>query len=80
MSPHPRGDPGCPRGDCQRDRDRPEVLGLQGKLDRIVPEAWADLLVVDGNLLRNVSCLLGQGEHIPRVMKAGKIQFDRLNP
>ncbi|WP_027518647.1 amidohydrolase family protein [Bradyrhizobium sp. WSM1417] len=55
-----------------------EVLGMEGKLGRIVPEAIADLLVVDGNPLRDVACLLGQGEHIPMVMKAGKVQFDRL--
>ena len=55
-----------------------EVLGMEGKLGRIAPEALADLLVVDGNPLRDVSCLLGQGEHIPLVMKAGKVQFDRL--
>ncbi|WP_314962432.1 amidohydrolase family protein [Bradyrhizobium cosmicum] len=55
-----------------------EVLGMEGKLGRIVPEAFADLLVVDGNPLRDVACLLGQGERIPLVMKAGKVQFDRL--
>src|SRR3954467_13976322 len=55
-----------------------EVLGMEGKLGRIMPEAIADLLVVDGNPLRDVACLLGQGEHIPLVMKAGKVQFDRL--
>jgi imidazolonepropionase-like amidohydrolase len=55
-----------------------EVLGMDGKLGRIVP--GADLLVVEGNPLRDVSCLLGQGEHIPLVMKAGKIQVDRLKP
>ena len=56
-----------------------EVLGMQGRLGRIAPEAWADLLVVEGNPLNDVSCLLGQGEHIPLVMKAGKTQVDRLN-
>jgi imidazolonepropionase-like amidohydrolase len=56
-----------------------EVLGMEGKLGRIAPDAIADLLVVDGNPLRDVACLLGQGEHIPMVMKAGKVQFDRLN-
>ena len=55
-----------------------EVLGMEGKLGRIVPGAFADLLVVEGNPLRDVSCLLGQGERIPLVMKAGKIQADRL--
>ena len=52
---------------------------MEGKLGRIAPEALADLLVVDGNPMRDVACLLGQGEHIPMVMKAGKVQFDRLN-
>jgi imidazolonepropionase-like amidohydrolase len=55
-----------------------EVLGMTGKLGRIAPEAWADLLVVNGNPLRDVSCLLGRGEQIPLVMKAGQIQFDEL--
>jgi imidazolonepropionase-like amidohydrolase len=45
-----------------------------------VPGAWADLLVVEGNPLRDVSCLPGQGEHIPLVMKAGKMQVDKLKP
>ncbi len=54
-----------------------EVLGMEGKLGRIAPDAIADLLVVDGNPLRDVACLLGQGEHIPMVMKGGKIQFDQ---
>jgi len=56
-----------------------EVLGMEEKLGRIVPGSSADLLVVDGNPLRDVTCLLGQGEHIPLVMKAGKIQFDSLD-
>jgi imidazolonepropionase-like amidohydrolase len=55
-----------------------EVLGMEGKLGRIVPRAFADLLVVEGNPLRDVSCLLGQGDHIPLVMKAGKVHIDRL--
>ena len=55
-----------------------EVLGMEGRLGRIAPEAFADLLVVEGNPLRDVSCLLGQGEHIPMVMKAGKAEVDRL--
>jgi len=55
-----------------------EVLGMEGKLGRIVPDALADVLVVDGNPFRDISCLLGQGEHIPLVMKAGKVQYDRL--
>jgi imidazolonepropionase-like amidohydrolase len=55
-----------------------EVLGLPERLGKIQPGAWADLLVVEGNPLRDVSCLLGQGEHIPFVMKSGKVCIDRL--
>ncbi|CCD84591.1 conserved protein of unknown function [Bradyrhizobium sp. ORS 285] len=56
-----------------------EVLGMEGKLGRIQPGAFADLLVVDGNPLRDISCLLGQGDRIPLVMKAGQVHSDRLN-
>ncbi|WGT63977.1 metal-dependent hydrolase family protein [Variovorax paradoxus] len=55
-----------------------EVLGLPERLGRLVPGALADVLVVDGNPLRDVSCLLGQGERIPLVMKEGVIQFNEL--
>jgi imidazolonepropionase-like amidohydrolase len=55
-----------------------EVLGLTGKLGCVAPGAWADLLVVDGNPLEDISCLLGQGERIPLVMKAGAPEFDEL--
>ena len=55
-----------------------EVLGMSDRLGRLVPGALADLLVVDGNPLADVSCLLGQGERIPLVMKEGVIQFDEL--
>jgi imidazolonepropionase-like amidohydrolase len=52
-----------------------EVLGMQGQLGRLQPGALADLLVVDGNPLTELSCLSGQGEHITLVMKDGRIEF-----
>lgn len=55
-----------------------EVLGMSDRLGRLVPGALADLLVVDGNPLEDVNCLLGQGERIPLVMKEGVVQFDEL--
>ena len=55
-----------------------DVLGMTDKLGRLVPGAFADLLVVDGNPLQSIDCLLGQGEHIPLVMKGGHIHFDEL--
>jgi imidazolonepropionase-like amidohydrolase len=55
-----------------------EVLGLPDKIGRLTPGAFADLLVVEGNPLQDVACLLGQGERIPLVMKGGEVQFDHL--
>ncbi|HEY2025339.1 amidohydrolase family protein [Paraburkholderia sp.] len=54
-----------------------QVLGQEGQLGQITPGAYADMLVVDGNPLASLDCLLGQGERIPVVMKGGKIHaFD----
>ena len=55
-----------------------EVLKMENKLGRLVPGAHADALVVDGNPLADLACLLGQGERIPLVMKGGTIYHDRL--
>ena len=55
-----------------------EVLGMSDRLGRLVPGALADLLVVDGDPLRSVDCLLGQGERIPLVMKGGAVAFNML--
>lgn len=55
-----------------------EVLGMSDRLGRLVPGALADLLVVDGNPLQDINCLLGQGERIPLVMKEGVVQFESL--
>ena len=56
-----------------------QVLGLEGKLGRLQAGAIADLLVVDGNPLQDLSCLAGQGEHIAVVMKAGRVEFGQLD-
>lgn len=55
-----------------------EVLNMQGKLGRLAAGAHGDVLIVDGNPYKDVSCLLGQGDHIPFVMKDGKIYHDEL--
>ncbi len=46
--------------------------------DRYFASGMADVLVVDGDPYRNINCLLGQGDHIPLVMKAGDIFHDGL--
>lgn len=55
-----------------------EVLRMEDRLGRLVPGAHADVLVVDGNPYCDVSCLLGQGDHIPLVMKDGTIHHNEL--
>jgi imidazolonepropionase-like amidohydrolase len=55
-----------------------EVLNQVGQLGRIQEGALADVLLVDGNPYRDLSCLLGQGEHIALIMKGGVIEHDGL--
>ena len=50
-----------------------EILGMIDKLGVVKPGATADLLIVDGNPLTDISCLLGQGDHIQAIIKDGKI-------
>jgi imidazolonepropionase-like amidohydrolase len=52
-----------------------KVLKMEGKVGRLMPGAFADLLLVNGNPLTNIRCLLGQGDHIPLVMKGGRVFF-----
>lgn len=55
-----------------------EVLNQVGQLGRIQAGALADVLLVDGNPYRDLSCLLGQGEHIALIMKGGVIEHNAL--
>ncbi|PTX03116.1 peptidase M38 [Achromobacter mucicolens] len=55
-----------------------EVLNQVGQLGRIQTGALADILLVDGDPYRDLSCLLGQGEHIGLIMKGGVIEHNDL--
>jgi len=56
-----------------------ELLGMEERLGRLVPAAHADLLVVDGNPLRDLSCLWDVPAGGPAlVMKGGVIHHERL--
>jgi imidazolonepropionase-like amidohydrolase len=48
-----------------------ELLNRSGELGVIAPGACADLIAVDGNPLRDISLLDGQGEHLSVIMKDG---------
>jgi imidazolonepropionase-like amidohydrolase len=55
-----------------------EILGMAGRLGVIAPGAHADMLVVDGNPLDDISVLAGQGDNISLIIKGGQIMKDRM--
>ncbi|MCW8086752.1 metal-dependent hydrolase family protein [Sabulicella glaciei] len=52
--------------------DAARLLRMEGKIGCIAPGAFADLLVLDGDPLRDLSMLAGQGERIARIMQNGR--------
>jgi imidazolonepropionase-like amidohydrolase len=54
------------------------ILRKEGELGVIAPGALADLLVVDGNPLDDLSLLEGQGKYMPLIMKGGQVFVDRM--
>src|SRR5580658_4397751 len=48
-----------------------ELLNRTGELGVVAPGARADLIAVDGDPLRDISLLDGQGEHLTVIMKDG---------
>jgi imidazolonepropionase-like amidohydrolase len=49
-----------------------EIVGMAGQLGAIAPGAYADLLVIDGNPLEDLSLLYEDSEAIHSIWKAGK--------
>ncbi len=52
------------------------VLGMSGEIGCVSVGAAADLIVVDGDPLADLSLLTGQGRHIPVIMQAGRLAKD----
>ncbi len=48
-----------------------KLCRMEGEVGVVAPGAYADLLVVDGNPLADLSLLTGQGAHMPVIMKNG---------
>ncbi len=48
-----------------------ELLNRSGEIGVVAPGARADLIVVDGDPLADISLLDGQGEHLTHIMKNG---------
>ena len=49
---------------------------MDGRLGVVAPGATADLLLVDGNPLADVTVLCGQGERLAMILQAGKVVKD----
>jgi imidazolonepropionase-like amidohydrolase len=64
---------------CQATAVNAEILNRSGKLGIIAPGAFADIIAVDGDPLRNIALLEEQGRYIPLVIKDGLVEKDRLN-
>jgi len=56
-----------------------EIVRMQGKLGIIEPGALADLLVVDGDPLKDLSLFQNQGQHLSVIMKQGRFHKNRLS-
>jgi len=57
-----------------------EIVRMPGKLGEVTPGAFADLLVVDGDPIKKLELLTGQGENLSVIMKAGRFYKNRLAP
>ena len=55
-----------------------QVLRMEGRLGVVAPGAEADLIAVDGDPLRDLSLLGGQGRHMPLIMKSGAAAKNEL--
>ena len=54
------------------------VLRMEGKLGCLRPEAFADLLVVDGNPLKDIGLLETPDRSLVAIMKGGRFHLNRL--
>jgi len=55
-----------------------EIVRMPGKLGVVKPGAFADILVVDGDPIKKLELLTGQGENLSVIMKAGRFHKNRL--
>jgi imidazolonepropionase-like amidohydrolase len=56
-----------------------QILRLDGQVGTLMPDAWADLLLVDGNPLKDLTLLEDQWRHLSVIMQAGRFHKRRLN-
>jgi imidazolonepropionase-like amidohydrolase len=54
------------------------LLRMEGQIGTIAPGAFADLVVVEGDPLADLSLLTGQGRHLSAIMQDGRFVKDQL--
>ena len=55
-----------------------KICQMKDQIGTITPGAHADLIVVDGDPLQDLTLLTGQGRHMPLIMKGGVAYKDKL--
>ena len=55
-----------------------DIIQRRGRLGIVAPGATADLLVVDGNPLKDINVLVGQGERLQAIVKDGRFMKNKL--
>jgi imidazolonepropionase-like amidohydrolase len=55
-----------------------EVVRRPGRLGTVAPDAWADMIVVDDDPLKDIGLLEGQGAHLAAIVKGGRFHKNRL--
>jgi len=56
-----------------------EMMMMAGQIGCVAPGAFADLLVVDGDPLRDVSLLAASGRHLSTIVRAGAVVKNELH-
>jgi imidazolonepropionase-like amidohydrolase len=56
-----------------------DVLRMPGKVGTLQPGAYADLIVVNGDPLKDLALLGDQGQHLAAIMKAGQFHKNTLS-
>jgi imidazolonepropionase-like amidohydrolase len=59
--------------------DAARVLRMEGKVGCISPGAFADLIAVKGNPLKDLSLLTNQGRYMPVIVKGGEVVKNEIN-
>ncbi len=55
-----------------------KILRMEGKVGTLTPGALADLIVVDGDPLKDLGLFQGQGQHLAAIVTGGKFHKNRL--